>query len=134
MEIWPFALPLCRRTPLTGTSLKTGLSSLVMTTSCPSSAVSIRRFAWAFALSKSISYIALTFTENTLSVCSFQILFPTSLCLSNAFKVGCFAVDRHVETRGLSGFIDFHRGDSVDDPEHHVSEDERPDRREADRA
>ena len=53
---------------------------------------------------------------------------------SNALKVRSFAVDRHIETRSLSGFIDFHCCDSVDDPEHHVSKDERPDRGEADRA
>ena len=43
-------------------------------------------------------------------------------------------MDRHIESLRLSGFIDFHFGDPVYQPEHAVSKDERPDRRENYRA
>ena len=53
---------------------------------------------------------------------------------SNAFEVCRFAVDRHIESRSLSGFINFDCSYPIDYPEHAVSKNERPQRREPDRA
>lgn len=52
---------------------------------------------------------------------------------SNAFEVRRFTVNRRVESRSLSGFINFHRSYPIDYPEHSVSKHESPQRREPDR-
>src|SRR6267143_30600 len=48
--------------------------------------------------------------------------------LSNAFHVSRFAMDGHIEPLKLTCFVDFHRRDPIDNPEHAVSKDERPKR------
>ena len=51
---------------------------------------------------------------------------------SDGFRVRDLAVQRHVDSCGLPGLVGLHWRDPVDDPEHAVGEDKRPDGGDAD--